>query len=83
MFTTAERRYLETARGGRLATADGDGRPHAVPVCFALVEDDLMSAMDEMPQSEDSSELRRSHNVRETPYVAVVVDCSEDWSRLG
>lgn len=84
MFTTAERRYLETARVGRLATADADGRPHAVPVCFALVEDDLMSAIDEKPQSEDSSELRRSRDVRENPRVALVVDhYVEDWSRLG
>jgi PPOX class probable F420-dependent enzyme len=84
MFTTAERRYFETARVGRLATADADGRPNAVPVCFAFLEDDLVPAIDEKPQSEGPSELRRSRDVRENPHVAVVVDrYSEDWSRLG
>lgn len=37
MFTDAERRYLDSTRVARLATADADGRPNAVPVCFALV----------------------------------------------
>lgn len=84
MFTTAERRYLETARVGRLATADADGRPHAVPICFALDGQDLVTAIDEKPQSESPTGLRRSRDVRENPHVAVVVDrYSEDWSRLG
>lgn len=33
-----ERRLLARARRAYLATADADGRPAAVPVCFALVD---------------------------------------------
>ncbi|MFD1563520.1 TIGR03668 family PPOX class F420-dependent oxidoreductase [Haloarchaeobius amylolyticus] len=37
-MTPEERAFLERARVGSLATVDGKGRPHAVPICFALLE---------------------------------------------
>jgi PPOX class probable F420-dependent enzyme len=84
MFDARERRYLETARVGRLATADADGRPHAVPVCFAFAGDALVTPIDEKPKSVSPTELRRSRDVAVNPRVALVVDhYVEDWSRLG
>jgi len=90
-----ERAYLESARVGRLATADTDGRPHAVPICFALVDGEesgeagngppaLVSPIDEKPKTVGPSDLRRVRDVRENPAVALVVDhYREDWDRLG
>ncbi len=84
MFTDRERRYLEAARVGRLATADAERRPHVVPICFALLEGKLVSAVDEKPQSVPADELRRSRDIRANPRVALVVDhYTEDWSELG
>lgn len=84
MFQDRERRFVEGARVGRLATADAEGRPHVVPVCFALVDDRLVTPIDEKPQAASESGLRRSRDVEENPRVALVVDrYSEDWSRLG
>ena len=84
MFDEQERRYLEAARLGRLATADAEGRPHVVPVCFAFVGDDLATPIDEKPKAVGPDDLRRSRDVRENPRVAVVVDhYAEDWSGLG
>lgn len=84
MFQERERRFVERARVGRLATADAEGRPHAVPVCFALVGDRLVTPIDEKPQDAGANALRRSRDVEENPRVALVVDrYSEDWSRLG
>lgn len=84
MFREREREYVETARVGRLATADGEGRPHAVPVCFALIDDHVVTAIDEKPQRVGPDDLRRSRDVRANPRVALVVDhYTEDWSRLG
>ncbi|SER21231.1 TIGR03668 family PPOX class F420-dependent oxidoreductase [Natrinema salaciae] len=37
-MTPDERAFLERARVGSLATVDAEGRPHAVPICFALLE---------------------------------------------
>ena len=80
----AERQYLERAPLGRLATADAEGRPHVVPICFALDGDEIVTPIDEKPQRAAPDALRRSHDIEENPRVALVVDeYTEDWSRLG
>lgn len=84
MFQPAERTYLESARVGRLATVDAQGRPHVVPVCYALLDDYVVTPIDEKPKDVGPDQLRRSRNIRENPAVALVVDhYVEDWSRLG
>ena len=84
MFTEAERRYLDGASLGRLATADADGRPHVIPVCFALQEGTVVTPIDEKPKRGDPDELRRSRDIRENPRVSLVVDhYASDWSNLG
>lgn len=84
MFGDRERRYLESARVGRLATADADGRPHAVPVCFAFADDHIVTPIDEKPKRVSPDDLRRSRDISENPRVALIVDhYAEDWSQLG
>jgi PPOX class probable F420-dependent enzyme len=69
------------ARVARLATLDADGRPHVVPIVFALVGDTLYSAVDGKPKR--SRTLRRIENARERPDVTVLVDrYDEDWTQL-
>ena len=70
-----------TARVARLATIDPDGRPHLVPIVFALDGDTLYSAVDRKPKR--SRTLRRIENARVRPDVTILVDhYSEDWSAL-
>jgi PPOX class probable F420-dependent enzyme len=70
-----------TARIARLATADGHGVPHLVPITFALTDDEILSAVDHKPKR--STALRRLANLAANPRVAVLVDAyDEDWSRL-
>jgi PPOX class probable F420-dependent enzyme len=70
-----------TARIARLATADGHGVPHLVPITFALADDEILSAVDHKPKR--STALRRLANLAANPRVAVLVDAyDEDWSRL-
>jgi PPOX class probable F420-dependent enzyme len=65
----------------RLATTDPDGRPHLVPIVFALEGDTLYSAVDRKPKR--SRRLRRIENARERPDVTVLVDhYDDDWGRL-
>jgi PPOX class probable F420-dependent enzyme len=72
---------VRDARVGRLATLRPDGRPHLVPLCFALDGDVLYSAVDEKPKR--SKRLKRLQNIRNRPDVAVIVDhYEEDWTRL-
>ena len=69
------------ARVARLATVGPDGRPHVVPMCFALDGDTLYTAVDEKPKS--TRRLRRLANIEANPRVEVVVDhWDEDWSKL-
>ena len=71
----------ELARVARLATVGPDGRPHVVPICFALDGDTLYSAVDSKPKS--TRRLQRLANIEANPAVEVVIDhWDEDWSRL-
>jgi PPOX class probable F420-dependent enzyme len=72
---------LTAARVARLATTDPDGRPHLVPIVFALEGDTLYSAVDHKPKR--SSTLQRIENARARPDVTILVDhYEEDWGRL-
>jgi PPOX class probable F420-dependent enzyme len=65
----------------RLATTDPDGRPHLVPIVFALDCDTLYSAVDQKPKR--STTLRRIENARARPDVTILVDhYDDDWTRL-
>ena len=77
--TAAER--LAQARVGRLATVTADGRPHAVPVCFALAGGRIYTAVDAKPKG--TRALARLENVRATGRASLLVDhYEEDWTRL-
>jgi PPOX class probable F420-dependent enzyme len=72
---------LTSARVARLATTDPDGRPHLVPIVFALDGDTVYSAVDRKPKR--SAKLRRIENARARPDVTILVDYYEDdWSGL-
>jgi PPOX class probable F420-dependent enzyme len=75
------RAAFAAARVARLATAGADGRPHLVPIVFALAGDEIVSAVDAKPKRTTS--LRRLANVRENPRVALLADrYDDDWSTL-
>jgi PPOX class probable F420-dependent enzyme len=72
---------LATERVARLATTDADGRPHLVPIVFAVDGDTLYSAVDR--KRKRSRILRRIENARARPDVTILVDhYDDDWSRL-
>ncbi len=71
----------ESARVARLATVDRAGRPHVVPICFALEGKTLYTAVDEKPKR--TRRLQRLRNIEANPQVEVVIDhYDEDWARL-
>lgn len=82
MLTDQQRAFLAAHRVARLATADAAGRPHVVPICYALIQGKVYFTIDEKPKKKP--ELKRLANLRANPFAAVVVDrYDEDWSRLG
>jgi PPOX class probable F420-dependent enzyme len=83
MITAEQAHFLDQQRVGRLATVDGAGRPHAVPICFALLDGVIYTPIDEKPKRETGRPLRRVRNILAHPDVCLVVDVyDEDWSRL-
>jgi PPOX class probable F420-dependent enzyme len=83
MLTDPQRAFLAAQRVARLATADAAGRPHVVPVCYALLRDKVYFTIDEKPKKKPMA-LKRLANLRANPFAALVVDrYDEDWSRLG
>jgi PPOX class probable F420-dependent enzyme len=81
--TVAEaRERFAAAKVARLATADAAGRPHVVPITFAVAGDRIYSVVDAKPKRTGS--LRRLANVRENPAVSLLVDHYDDvdWSAL-
>jgi PPOX class probable F420-dependent enzyme len=75
------RGLFASARVARLATVDADGRPHLVPITFALHGDDIVTAVDHKPKR--TTRLRRLVNIEANPRVSVLADQYEDdWSRL-
>ena len=76
--------FIRLARVARLATADKTGRPHVIPICFALDGKELYSPIDEKPKKAAPLRLKRIRNIRANPHVAVVIDrYDEDWRQLA
>lgn len=82
MTSEEARARFATAPVARLATADAAGRPHLVPVAFAVAGDTIYSAVDAKPKR--TRALRRLANVRENPAVSLLVDHwdEDDWGAL-
>ncbi len=78
------RTFVERGRVARLSTADARGRPHAVPIVYALDASRLYFALDAKPKRVPPERLRRVRNITQNPRVAVLVDdYREDWRRLA
>ena len=65
----------------RLATVGEDGRPHIVPICFALDAQTLYFAVDSKPKQ--TTNLKRLRNIAAHAAVSILVDHYEDdWNQL-
>jgi PPOX class probable F420-dependent enzyme len=75
------RRRLAAARIGHLATVRSDGRPHIVPIVFAVEGDVIRSIAD--PKPKRSMDLLRHRNIAANPAVSLLVDeYEESWRAL-
>lgn len=84
VLTPAETTFLVRQRVARLATADDEGRPHTIPVCFAYAPGAIYIALDEKPKEVPPTRLKRVRNILANPAVALVADrYEEDWNLLA
>lgn len=82
MLSAEARRFADVQQVAHLATVDGDGAPHVIPLCYALVGNAFYFVVDDKPKR--SRNLKRLRNIAANPRVALVIDhYDEDWSRLA
>jgi PPOX class probable F420-dependent enzyme len=75
------RSLFGAARVARLATVDEQGRPHLVPIVFALQGSVVVLAVDRKPKQ--STDLKRLRNIRANPRVSLLADhYDENWTQL-
>jgi PPOX class probable F420-dependent enzyme len=83
-LTETEVIFTNTQRVARLATADLDGHPHLVPVCYAYDGTYFYIPLDEKPKRVEESKLRRVRNILARHEASLLIDqYDDDWSRLG
>ena len=76
--------FVAGARVAHLATADGVGAPHNVPLCYWFDGERIYFAIDEKPKRQTGMALKRMRNLAENPRVAIVIDhYEENWSQLA
>jgi coenzyme F420-0:L-glutamate ligase / coenzyme F420-1:gamma-L-glutamate ligase len=76
-------RFIRATRIAHLATADANGEPHVIPICFIFDGKNLYSPIDEKPKRNSPLKLKRIRNISVNPRVAVIVDrYDENWQRL-
>lgn len=74
-------RHLSEARVAHLATIRPGGRPHLVPICFAIEGNTLYFAIDQKPKR--TPDLQRLRNIAANSPVSILVDHYEDdWTKL-
>ena len=72
---------LTGAQVAHLATVRPDGRPHLIPITFAVVAANIVTAVDHKPKT--TQDLQRLKNIEINPSVSVLVDhYDENWERL-
>jgi PPOX class probable F420-dependent enzyme len=83
-LTEAETAFVADQRVARLATADAEGHPHVVPVCYAWDGARFVTPLDEKPKRVGDRALRRVRNIEARHEAALVIDrYDDDWARLG
>jgi PPOX class probable F420-dependent enzyme len=76
------RRRFATAAVARLATVTEDGRPHIVPITFAVDGNRIYTAVDAKPKTTVRG-LRRLRNIRAHPQVSLIADhYAQEWAAL-
>src|SRR6266516_2335233 len=72
MDATAMRRRIADAMVARLATVGAGGKPHLVPISFAVDGETIYFAVDAKPKR--TTDLQRLRNIAANPSVWVLID---------
>jgi PPOX class probable F420-dependent enzyme len=83
-LTATEKAFVEKLRVARLGTADENGTPYLIPVCYAFDGTYFYTPLDEKPKRVPGTKLRRVRNIEARHEATLLVDqYTDDWSQLG
>jgi PPOX class probable F420-dependent enzyme len=83
-LTSKECDFVQRQRVARLATADMEGHPTLIPVCYAFDGEHFYTPLDEKPKHVPVTQLQRVRNILARHEASLLIDhYSEDWSQLG
>lgn len=84
-LTESEIAFVQAQRVARLATADEEGHPHLVPICYAFDGTRFYTPLDEKPKRVEESKLRRVRNIVARHEASLLFDRYDDvdWTRLA
>lgn len=83
-LTNNEQAFIQKMRSARLATADEQGSPHLIPICYAFDGAYFYTPLDEKPKRVEGTKLRRVRNIEARHEAALLIDqYDDDWSQLG
>jgi PPOX class probable F420-dependent enzyme len=78
-----EKKAINAMRVAHLASADPQGTPHLIPICFHYDGDLFYSVLDQKPKRTAVTNLKRVRNILANPKVALVIDhYQEEWQGL-
>jgi PPOX class probable F420-dependent enzyme len=79
-----QRAFINRCRVARLSTRDAIGEMYVVPICYALIDQFIVTPVDEKPKRRDRP-LKRIRNIHETGRATVLFDYYEDddWDMLA
>jgi PPOX class probable F420-dependent enzyme len=76
--------FIRAARVAHLATADAQGQPLVIPICFIFDGKEFFSPIDEKPKRNSPRKLKRLRNIEENARVSLVIDrYDDDWRKLA
>jgi pyridoxamine 5'-phosphate oxidase family protein len=82
VFSDKEVEYLHSQRLARIATADGSGRPHVVPVGFRLSTDGAVIEVG----GQGFAKSKKYRDIKANPRIAIVIDdlvSASPWTPRG
>ena len=84
MLSDPHRSFLAAQRVAHFASADAQGQPHVVPVCYCIIGDSIYFSIDQKPKRANVRGLKRLRNIEQNPKVSLVIDrYDENWTRLA
>ena len=80
-----EQEFIFTQPVARLATVDGSGQPHVIPIVYVFDQMRFFTPIDgKKKRTTEARQLRRVRNILQNPRVSLIIDIyNADWTQLA